>query len=388
MPVPPPVLSVASHESRCRGATRLVSLALFPILLLALPLRAAPPAAGSVVTERFISAALRDNKVGLNPARSVSVYLPPGYASSGGDYPVIYFFHGIGGSNEGLFAPGTSAAELFDRAIARGTIAPFILVAPDYRSPTLGSWFENSSTSGRWLDYTFDEVIPQVERRFRVIRHRDSRAVAGEFTGGYGALKLAMLQPDRFSVVYALHPVGTGTGLTPMYTHVDWKRLHAATRFEDLWKIDTYSPGFVAMAQAYLPNPDRPPFYCDHIVELENGEPVLQPAQLDRLQSQFLLDRLLPRHADNLRRLRAIAFDWGRYDRTQTHVYSNQAFTRALDNLGIEHTAEEYNGNQYEKNWIRNGRVETRMLPFIGQWLASAPPPEAARESEGQRGPR
>jgi hypothetical protein len=102
---------------------------------------------------------------------------------------------------------------------------------------------------------------------------------------------------------------------------------------------------------------------------MENDAPVLKAANLDKLQSAFLLDRMLPRYADNLRSMRGIAFDWGRYDRTQAHVYSNQAFTRALDNLGIEHTAEEYNGNQYEKNWIEHGRVEERMLPFIGRLL-------------------
>ena len=31
---------------------------------------------------------------------------------------------------------------------------------------------------------------------------------------------------------------------------------------------DPYTPVFVAMAQTFLPNPDRPPFYCDFIVEL------------------------------------------------------------------------------------------------------------------------
>jgi hypothetical protein len=67
--------------------------------------------------------------------------------------------------------------------------------------------------------------------------------------------------------------------------------------------------------------------------------------------------------------MNGIAFDWGRYDMTQSHIYSNQAFTRKLDHLGIEHVAEEYNGGTSEKNWIDHGRVEDNMLPFLNQHL-------------------
>jgi len=88
--------------------------------------------------------------------------------------------------------------------------------------------------------------------------------------------------------------------------------------------------------------------------------------------------------------MHGIAFDWGRYDRTQAHVYSNQAFTRALDNLGIEHTAEEYNGNEYEKNWIEHGRVEERMVAFIGRLLrtqrGSAPERSVSSRKTPERG--
>lgn len=323
---------------------------------------------GTVVTEHFTSEILRDNRIGLELKRSISIYLPASYHEGTKAYPVIYYFHSLGWSNERMFAEGTQAKPLFDRAISNGAIREFILVAADYSGPTLGSWYENSSTSGRWLDYTINEVVPYVDSHFRTIRHRDSRGLSGDFTGGYGALKFAMLYPDLFSVVYALHPVGTGTGLMPMQSVADWRRIHEAKEFADLWG-DYYAPGFVAMSQAYLPNPNRPPFYCDFAVEIENGEPKLNVENAKKLHSQFLLDGLLLEHADNLRRMRGIAFDWGRYDRTQSHVYSNQAFTRTLDQLGIEHTAEEYNGNQWEKNWIEHGRVEANMLPFFDRYL-------------------
>lgn len=326
---------------------------------------------GTVITEHLTSEVLRDNLIGLDTKRSISVYLPPDYQTSGKSYPVIYYFHSINWSNERMFADGNLVQPLFDRAIAKGLIGDFILVAANYSGPTMGSWYENSSTSGRWLDYTINEVLPYIDGHFRTIRHRDSRGLAGDFLGGYGALKFAMLYPDLFSVVYALHPVGTGTGLMPMQGVVDWQRLHRAKSFAELWG-DYYAPGFVAMAQAYLPNPNRPPFYCDFVVEMENGEPKLNVENTKKLQSRFLLDGLLKEYGDNLRKMQGIAFDWGRYDNTQSHVYSNQAFTRTLDQLGIEHIGEEYNGGPYDKNWIEHGRVEDNMLPFFNQHLVFA----------------
>ncbi len=336
-------------------------------VLAALRLGAAQGAGGTVVTERLESSVLRENRTGLDPNRTVKVYLPPGYAESGKRYAVVYYFHSINWSAEKMFENG-NLVRLLERGFASGVVPEFILVAADYSSPTMGSWFENSPTSGRWLDFTIEELVPFVDGRFRTIARRESRAVVGDFLGAYGALKFAMLYPEMFSVVYAMHPVGTGTGLMPTQQMVNWPRLHAAEEFGELWG-DHYAPGFVAMSQAYLPNAERPPFYCDFIVEMKDGEPVLKVENKRRLESRFHLDELLREHGDGLRRMRGLAFDWGRYDTTQGHVYSNQAFTRKLDQLGIEHVAEEYNGGAWDKNWTEDGRFATRVLPFLGRRL-------------------
>ncbi len=324
---------------------------------------------GTVITEPFQSHVLRETLTGLDPNRSITIYLPPGYAESGKAYPVVYYFHSINWSPEKMFEDG-NLVRLIERAFARGLAPEFIFVAADYTSPTMGSWFENSPTTGRWIDFTLDELVPFIDGRFRTLRHRDSRAVVGDFIGGYGALKFAMLRPDLFSVVYALHPVATGGGLIPMQDMVDWPRVHAAKSFSELWG-DYYAPGFVAISQAYLPNPDRPPFFCDFIVEMENGAPKFDPARVRQLEHNFYLSELLREKADSLRQMRGLAFDWGRYDVTQSHVYSNQAFTRTLDQLGIEHTAEEYNGNHWNRNWTDDGRFYTRVLPFLGRHLVA-----------------
>jgi hypothetical protein len=51
-------------------------------------------------------------------------------------------------------------------------------------------------------------------------------------------------------------------------------------------------------------------------------------------------------------------------------VYSNQAFTHKLNEYGVVHEAEEYNGTwSDDANWGVNGRVTTEVLPFFQQHL-------------------
>ena len=137
-----------------------------------------------------------------------------------------------------------------------------------------------------------------------------------------------MTRPDLFGSVYALHPVATGTGEVAMtYIDIDWAKVQGAKSLADLAGAGR-SQIFVLISQAFLPNADRPPFYCDFPVELRDGRPVLNPEQNRRLQRGFLLEETLDENAANLRSLRGIAFDWGRYDLTTAHVFANRVFSR------------------------------------------------------------
>ena len=87
------------------------------------------------------------------------------------------------------------------------------------------------------------------------------------------------------------------------------------------------------------------------------------------MEGEFLLDQTLNESEKNLRSMRGIAFDWGRFDETRAHVVSNRDFSRKLQDLGIEHEAEEYAGNPFDKNWTDNGRFFSRVLPFLERYL-------------------
>lgn len=328
---------------------------------------------GTVVDATFVSEILRDNRIGLDPARHGKVYLPPSYAISTRRYPVVYFCHNFFWSPGQTFADG-NMQRLLETGFAAGTVPEFIMVVADYTSPTTGSFYENSPTSGRWLDYTVDEVVPFIDRTYRTIPHRDSRAVVGDFFGGRGALILAMKHADVFGSSYALHPVAVGGGDLPMEAlGIDWHNIHAANSFADI------RPGgreriFLTISQGFLPNPDRPPFYCDWPVELRNGEPALAPENLRRLQRGFHLEEQLEAAADSLRSLRGLALDWGRFDPTQAHVVSSRRFSRMLTDLGIPHAAEEYAGGPGDQTWTEDGRFATRVLPFLARHLAGSEP--------------
>lgn len=322
---------------------------------------------GALLSENLTSTILKENRTGLSPNRNIKVFLPPGYDTSQKSYPVVYYCHNIFWSAEKLFEDGRLVS-LIELGFANGVVKEFIFVAADYSTPTTGSVYENSPVTGRWLDFTVKELVPFIDSKFRTIKSRDSRAVIGDMMGGRGALKLAMVNADIFSIVYALNPVAAGTGDIPWpYVSLDWKAIHKAKSFADI--TDGRTRLFVTFNQAFLPNLNRPPFYCDFFMEMENGEPKLNVANAMKMEGAFLLDETLKESEKNLRLMRGIAFDWGRFDETRAHVESNRDFSRKLQDLGIEHEAEEYAGNPYDKNWIANGRFFSRVLPFLNRYL-------------------
>jgi S-formylglutathione hydrolase FrmB len=326
------------------------------------------PPKGTLLTEKLTSTILKENKTGLDPVRQVKIFLPPGYETSGKSYPVVYFCHSMFWDTDRMFEDGNIVA-LMEKAFATGVVNEFIFVAADYRTPSTGSFYENSPISGRWLDFTVRELVPFIDNKFRTIRDRSSRAITGEFMGGRGAMKLAMTAPDVFSVVYSLHPVAFGNGDLPwMNIQIDWNKIYKAKSFADL-DGDGRAMIFVTVCQAFLPNPARPPFYCDFFMEPVNGVPTLNVEKTIKAKNGFHLDESLAESAANLRSMRAIAFDWGRFDPNQAHVTSNRDFSRRMEDLGISHEAEEYRGGPHDRTWTGDGRFYNRLLPFLARNL-------------------
>lgn len=130
----------------------------------------------------------------LNRDVAYTIYLPADYFTSERTYPAVYLLHGYTDDNTGWLQFG-EINRYADKAIADGTIPPMIIVMPNADS----SWYINSyDGKENYEDFFVEELIPAVEKKFRIKSERSYRAVAGLSMGGYGSLVLAMKHPDLF----------------------------------------------------------------------------------------------------------------------------------------------------------------------------------------------
>jgi Putative esterase len=346
-----------------RRVMRVVALATIGFVLLGVAPYAVATSDSLVVGREIRSEKFAQNKIGVSSVRNLVVYLPAGYESSKARYPVIYFLPTPFDNYRAPFDKN-AAQGLFDHAIQAGVIDKFIIVCVDMTTPLGSSWYVNSPVTGNWEDFVVQELVPYVDKNFRTLLSRDSRGIAGDFMGGYGALRFGMTHPEVFGSVYALHPVGTGSGIFTMYSRPNWEALTNAKSLDDVNK-DGYSKIFVSIFQAHLPNVSNPPLYIDLQAHKEGDNLTVDSAVTARLRDNFFIESLVPKYADNLKSLRGLKFDWARSDPNQDHVYANQALTHKLNEFGIVHEAEEYNGVWGTGNWGDSGRIFSEVLPFF-----------------------
>jgi pimeloyl-ACP methyl ester carboxylesterase len=311
----------------------------------------------------LIKAKTLQNSGGENPNRKVSVYLPPNYDSEGKRFPVIYYLHGFMGTD----SISANMKMVLDKGISQQKIRPFILVIASHYTSYEGSFYTNSSLTGNWADFTAKELVEYVDKNFRTMATRDSRGIGGHSMGGYGAIKMGMLFPDIFSSVYALSP-GLLAFVKEFGPNSDsFKDLSKIKSVEELKK--TYYPKvIVAVARAWSPNPDRPPFYCDFPFTYDGDSLVVNDAVLQKWNENMPV-YMVDKYANNLRKLKALKLDWGRNDASRFPIQCGM-FSQRLENLGIEHFSEEYIGNHGNKIWTTDGRVLNDLLPFFNDHLS------------------
>jgi len=320
-----------------------------------------------VVMRALRGESLSHGLIGTEPVRKLAIYLPAGYEGAVTRYPVIYYLPNPLAKFDENFYRG-QVREVLDRAVATAEINKVIFVAVDMATPLGCSWYVNSPVTGNWEDFMVKEVVPYVDANFPTLAARDSRGIAGDFMGGYGAIRFGMTHPEVFGTVYAMHPVGTGSGIFTMYSRPDWKLL-TNIRSLDQVKDSPFGPIFTSIFQASVPDVHRPPLYIDLQAHPVGDTVEIDSAVTERLRDSFLLETMIGKYADNLKSLRGLRFDWARNDGNQDHVYANQAFTHKLNEFGIAHEAEEYNGVWGTGNWGVDGRVYTEALPFFARHL-------------------
>jgi enterochelin esterase-like enzyme len=151
----------------------------------------------------------------VGDSRDYYVYTPPGY--DGGaktPYPTLYLLHGFSDDASGWTAVGR-ANVILDNLIAQGKAKPMLVVMPlGYGAPEIITRVGMRDPSLRRRNYEkfrdalFAEIVPQVEKHYRVSTDRTSRAIAGLSMGGAESLFTGLNALDRFGWIGAFSAGG------------------------------------------------------------------------------------------------------------------------------------------------------------------------------------
>lgn len=133
----------------------------------------------------------------LDSERKFAIYLPPDYENSERNYPVLYLLHGAGDDQTGWIQFG-EVLHIADKAIKEGKATPMIIVMPDANSGQRG-YFNDIDGNWNYEDFFFEELMPYVERSYRIKKEKRYRAIAGLSMGGGGTFMYALHHPELFS---------------------------------------------------------------------------------------------------------------------------------------------------------------------------------------------
>jgi len=133
----------------------------------------------------------------LKSERKFAIYLPPDYETSQRSYPVLYLLHGAGDDQTGWIQFG-EVLRIADNTIREGKATPMIIVMPDANTGQRG-YFNDIKGEWRYEDFFFEELIPYVEKTYRIKNEKRYRAVAGLSMGGGGSFMYALHHPEMFS---------------------------------------------------------------------------------------------------------------------------------------------------------------------------------------------
>ncbi len=358
-----------------RTGLRNMLLAIFMFVLPLAVCQAPAPAlrAGSVVTVTVHSQGLEGNKLGDSADRTVTIYLPPSYASSPQRrFATLYLLHGYTRDpavwTTEIF-PGSSLSQALDGLMAAGKSREMIVVMPDSRNKYLGSMYSNSVVTGNWEDFIVRDVVSYVDSHYRTLAKRESRGIAGHSMGGYGALMLGMKHADIFSAVYALSPCCDAMKADLTSSNPAWHAAIAANASGKFFSSphgpdEFFTDAFTASGAAWSPNPSRPMF-ADLPYREEGGRLVENPETMKLWQEHMPLYAVV-RYRDNLMHLRGLYIDYGLQDQFSHIPVGIRAISDELTQLGVPHVLASYTGDH--GNHVRD-RLEMAVMPFFSEML-------------------
>jgi S-formylglutathione hydrolase FrmB len=161
--------------------------------------------AGRLDRTVITSELLRGNVLGDPYERPLWIYVPPGYDDDpDARFPSVYVIQGYTG-HVAMWANRQPYRQPFletaDQVFASGETPGCIVVYVDAWTTYGGSQFVDSPGTGPYHSYLCDEVVPFVDAHYRTIPDRESRAITGKSSGGFGAMITPMLRPDLFAAL-------------------------------------------------------------------------------------------------------------------------------------------------------------------------------------------
>ncbi|MFN8241511.1 MAG: alpha/beta hydrolase-fold protein [Bacteroidales bacterium] len=146
--------------------------------------------------------------------RRLYVYTPAGYENSKNRYPVFYLLHGAGGDEDAWTNMGR-AAQIMDNLIAQGKAVPMLVVMTNGNAnqsaaqndvtpvPSDGSQGMAAYTryAGKFEEHLVKDVVPFIEKNYRVQTDRSSRAIAGLSMGGGHTQTITNNNPGMFDYI-------------------------------------------------------------------------------------------------------------------------------------------------------------------------------------------
>jgi enterochelin esterase-like enzyme len=174
----------------------------------------------------------------LKTTRRMYVYTPPGYDQGKGKYPVLYLLHGGGGDEDAWTTLGRTNM-ILDNLIAEGKARPMIVVMPNGNAnqivsqgyaygvppappvrpappaaPAPGAAAAPGPTApgaprapapqvyeGSFPQSLVKDIVPYIEKHYRVIANKDNRAIAGLSMGGGHVLSATNNNPGMFGYI-------------------------------------------------------------------------------------------------------------------------------------------------------------------------------------------
>lgn len=281
------------------------------------------------VTLTIPAPSLKDNLVEEPTEQKIYIKLPPKYYSSKKRYPVLYYLHGFGGTQDEI----SNFLGMADQQTLDNTA--FIIVGVNGKNQLGGSFWVNSPVTGNWEDFLVKDVVGYIDGKYRTIAKASSRGIAGFSMGGFSAINIALKHPETFSCLYAACPglFEKKSGLQKALK--DWK-------YDDKVK-NSYGAAFAPDIKAPFPHAQLPKYDNS-----ENDKKIFEIWE----KGYGDLENKVKNYLSKPEKLSAILIEYGKSDEFKWIPEGCKYFSKVLKDNKVQHELAPFDGTHEVVNRI------------------------------------